>query len=92
MTVRKADPALRNAYVEVYRNARRFMAAHGNLEQWADKDFGAEVDLDLSSGVLYEARNEAGELLGVFAFLPGPDPTYAEIEGVWLDNAPYRVL
>ncbi len=92
MTVRSADPALRDAYVEVYRNARRFMATHGNTEQWADKDFSNEVDLDLADGVLYEGRNEAGELLGVFAFLEGPDPTYAEIEGVWLDNAPYCVL
>ena len=92
MRVKQADPALRDAYVEVYRNARRFMAAHGNLEQWRDKDFGSEVDLDLRNGTLYEARNDAGELLGVFAFLPGPDPTYAKIEGFWLDDTPYRVL
>jgi len=92
MRIGQADPALRDDYVELYRNARRFMAAHGNPEQWRDKDFGEEVDLDLQNGALYEGRNEAGELLGVFAFLEGPDPTYGKIEGVWLDDSPYRVL
>ena len=92
MTVRPADPALRDAYVEVYRNARRFMAANGNPEQWRDKDFALDVDLDLASGALCEGRNEAGELLGVFAFLEGPDPTYQVIDGAWLDDSPYRVL
>ena len=92
MTVRHADPALRDAYVALYVNARRFMAENGNVEQWRDKDFAREVDSDLEDGVLYEGRNDAGKLLGVFAFLPGPDPTYATIEGAWLDTSPYRVL
>ena len=92
MTVRSADPALRDRYVAIYVGARRFMAANGNPEQWRDKDFALDVDLDLASGALCEGRNEAGELLGVFAFLEGPDPTYQVIDGAWLDDSPYRVL
>ncbi|MBP5428460.1 MAG: N-acetyltransferase [Clostridia bacterium] len=92
MTIRPCDPAREETYVSLYRNARRFMAENGNTEQWRDKDFAREVAEDLASGVLYEGRNDAGELLGVFAFLPGPDPTYAEIEGSWADDSPYRVL
>lgn len=92
MTVRPCDPANAGTYAALYRRARRFMAENGNPEQWWDKDFASEVAEDLANGVLYEGRNDAGELLGVFAFLPGPDPTYAEIEGGWADDSPYYVL
>lgn len=92
MTVRPGDPALRKTYTALYRRARRFMAENGNAGQWRGKDFAREVDEDLAGGTLYEGRNDAGELLGVFAFLPGPDPTYTIIDGNWIDDTPYFVL
>ena len=33
-----------------------------------------------------------GQIRGVFAFIPGIDPTYGYIEGSWCSDAPYAAI
>ncbi|MCQ2414130.1 MAG: GNAT family N-acetyltransferase [Clostridia bacterium] len=92
MKTQLANVAFRDDYIRIYQNARRYMAQNGNPEQWAGKDFALDVERDIADGVLYETRNDDGVLLGVFAMLPSPDPTYAVIDGKWLTDGDYYVL
>lgn len=77
----------------IYDAARRFMHANGNPTQWPGDYPGlqdAEKDLDL--GALWVLDEGAGPI-AVMSVLPGPDPTYAIIEGEpWLNSDPYWVM
>ena len=80
--------------LEVYARARDFMAKNGNPTQWGDHFPPQELleeDIDSNRLFLYLVN---GELEGVFAFILGPDPTYARIEdGKWLnDTLPYGTI
>ncbi len=70
------------------------MAASGNPTQWGDNFPPQELleeDIDSNRLFLYLVN---GELEAVFAFILGPDPTYAAIEdGQWLDDTlPYGTV
>lgn len=76
-------PAIR----ETYAYARELMKRNGNPTQWGDK-FPPESKVigDIEKGTGYVIE-EDGEILGVFAFIIGPDPTYDLIEdGAWLND------
>lgn len=80
--------------LEIMEAAKGIMRANGNLHQWADGYPRAEnitADLDQDGGFVLE---ENGKIVGYFAFLPAPEPTYARIyEGAWLDDTlPYHVI
>ena len=70
------------------------MADSGNPTQWGDSYPPQEMlEEDIDSNRLFvDVVN--GQLLGVFAFILGPDPTYAKIEGgKWLnDTLPYGTI
>lgn len=75
-------------------DARRKMRESGNMHQWTDGYPSADVFLhDIRRGVSYVIE-ESGEVIGTFAFIPSPEPTYSRIyEGEWADNAhPYHVV
>lgn len=74
--------------------ARLIMRRSGNMHQWVDGYPQDEVLLDdIARGGSYLVL-AGDEVVGTFAFLPGPDPTYAVIAGGrWLDvEQPYCVL
>lgn len=78
--------------LSVYAYAREFMARTGNPDQWGKSNPPEEVlrrDIELQQLYLMEAK---GEICGVFAFIPGEDPTYAYIEGKWNHNLPYGTI
>ncbi len=94
ITIRHAVPADIPAIVPVIAAAKTIMRSSGNMEQWAG-NYPAPEDL------LRDMEREAGRVcvqdgrvVGYFAFIPGPDPTYAKIyEGAWLeDTLPYHVI
>lgn len=70
------------------------MRQSGNMHQWGD-DYPSEevlgVDMQGRGGYVIE---DNGSLVGYFAFLPSPEPTYAKIyDGEWLDDRlPYHVI
>ena len=89
---RKAVEADAPRITAIYANARRFMAASGNPNQWID-GYPSEADVraDISADVLWTACC-GDEILAVFALIEGPDPTYAIIQGAWLNDRPYAVV
>ena len=91
--VRKATENDLPRALDIYDSARRFMRSRGNRVQWVN-GYPSEALLrqDIQRGELY-VMEESGHIYGVFAFIVGDDPTYAEIEGAWLDDAtPYGTL
>lgn len=93
LTIRLCAPADVGTVTAIYDSARRYMRAAGNLKQWADGyPARADVEADLRAGNLYVGEL-AGEIVMVFAFIVGEDPTYAVIEdGAWLNDAPYGTI
>jgi hypothetical protein len=93
MDIRKATSADLPRLLELYAGARQFMAANGNPTQWGDSY--PELSLlegDIARGELYVVQ-EAAEIVGVFMFFQGPEPTYTEIfDGDWKNDAPYGTI
>jgi hypothetical protein len=93
MLVRKAVESDYNRIMEIYENARVFMAKTGNPHQWGDLGYPYP---DLIKEDIEEQRllvitvNEIDE--GVFFWSLGVDPTYVEIDGQWLNDKPYGVI
>ncbi len=74
--------------------AKKIMRSSGNLHQWSDGYPSADIirhDIALGGGYVIE---EAFRIVGYFALLPSPDPTYAVINnGKWLkESLPYHVI
>lgn len=80
--------------LQIYARARAEMAASGNPTQWGDTYPSKELleeDIDTNRLFVYVVN---GQMEAVFAFILGPDPTYAVIEdGKWLnDTLPYGTI
>lgn len=93
MQVRKATQADLDTILTIIDGARAYMRAHGNTVQWPDGYPSRETfETDIATGNSYIVEDEDG-ILGTFAFLPGPDVTYLEIEeGAWHYDEPYYVV
>ena len=77
----------------IYENARRFMVANGNPDQWINGYPAVEhIKADIDRGVSYVGVTQSGEIAVVFSFILGDDPTYAVIEGEWLNSEPYGTI
>ena len=74
---------------EIFGIARDFMRRSGNPSQWKGNYPSDELLLsDIENGVSYViTHNES--IIGTFAFIVGDDPTYAEIDGGWLNDQAY---
>lgn len=92
-TIRKGVPTDVEAILEIYESARRYMRKTGNLTQWSDGyPSRADVLKDIEAGYCHVGEIY-GEIVMVFAFITGDDPTYAVIEGgEWLNDEPYGTI
>lgn len=79
--------------LDIYAYARSFMIKNGNPTQWAGGYPAKELlQDDVENRNLYVVE-EAGRICGVFAFVIGPDATYARIEqGEWLSEGEYGTI
>ncbi len=79
--------------LDVYSNARKFMAATGNPNQWIHGYPSKEIlESDISKNQLYVVEDEDG-IQASFVFFIGEDPTYRIIEnGQWLNDDEYGVI
>lgn len=81
------------AIMNVMAAAKQIMRQNGNMHQWVEgypSEAVISADMDRAGGFVVE---DDGEVVGYFAFLPSPEPTYARIfEGEWLDDEPYHVV
>lgn len=75
-----------------YVHARAFMQANGNATQWPD-GYPSRIDAekDMARGHCFLVTDEVGPL-AIFSFIPGPDDTYAKIDGAWHSEANYHVI
>lgn len=93
MLVRKAVESDYNRIMEIYENARLFMAETGNPHQWGDLGYPypdlIKEDIE-KQRLLVITENETVE--GVFFWSLGVDPTYVKIDGQWLNDKPYGVI
>ncbi len=78
----------------IYENARQYMRAHGNHQQWANGyPTLSDIENDINNDTSFVVTDETGEILGVFAFIKGPDITYAKIyDGSWPNDNDYYVI
>jgi len=91
--IRKATEKDIPAAMELFSAAKSIMRSDGNMTQWED-GYPNEgiVRSDISKAGAYIVEHE-GKLVGYFALLPSPEPTYSSIHGKWLDeNSPYYVI
>ncbi len=79
--------------MHLIRQGREKMVASGNLTQWTDGHPSREdICHDIAQGNSYLMLDK-GQPVATFAFIQGPDPTYAAIyDGEWLNEEPYYVI
>lgn len=78
--------------LEIYADARKFMAENGNPTQWNNGYPKKELlELDIRLNRLFVMRRN-DEICGAFVFFIGDDPTYRYIEGSWMDDTAYGVI
>ena len=93
MEIRKSTADDVPAILEIFWSAKAYMAAHGNPTQWGGGYPGeALLSADIQSGNLYVMCLDS-TIEGVFALIPGEDPTYRYIEnGAWHSSRPYATI
>ena len=94
MHIRPARTEDLQPIMAVIEAAKGIMRASGNTGQWVN-GYPSEsvIREDIRQGYGYVLVEEE-QLAGYFAFIPSPEPTYAEIyQGAWLDDErPYHVI
>ena len=80
--------------MKVMEAAKGIMRQSGNMHQWGEGYPSEAVifsDMERHGSYVIE---DAGCIVGYFAFLPSPEPTYSKIyDGEWLDDAQsYHVI
>lgn len=80
----------------IYQHARELMAANGNPTQWGNTFPRESVVIDDINSqrmmLLVDSKGGHERILAQFAVCPGEDPTYAHIDGAWLDNDSYVTI
>lgn len=93
MEIRKSTSADLSRILELYENARTFMAANENPTQWGTTNpKQCVVENDIATGHSYVCE-ENGHIIATFFYNKCEEPDYAKIyEGQWLNDAPYGVV
>lgn len=83
--IREAKPKDIIDIMQVMEAAKKIMRQSGNMHQWGEGYPSEDViisDMDRHGGFVIE--EDGGRIVGYFAFLPSPEPTYSKIfEGEW---------
>ncbi len=93
MQIEKCTSEMLPTVLRIYDDARKYMRENGNPMQWGD-DYpsSALIRSDIASGNLYICA-EADEIVGVFYYRTGVDPTYeTTYDGEWLNSLSYGVI
>ena len=93
MQIRTATKKDLDTILSIYAHARKYMRENGNPTQWGNGYPEEEIlceDIELNR--LFVCTDEE-EILGVFCYFFGDDPTYERIyDGSWKNDLPYGVL
>ena len=92
--IREARPTDVAEIMKVMDAAKAIMRLSGNIHQWGEgypSEAVIAADMEKKGGFAVE---DDGRIVGYFAFLPSPEPTYNNInEGKWVDDEqPYHVI
>ena len=95
--IREATVADIIRIMPVMEAAKGIMRSDGNMNQWVGgypSPEAIQADIDRNGGFVIEDPERSQSIVGYFAFLPSPEPTYDYIEGgEWLDDEmPYHVI
>ena len=93
-TIRATQPTDMAEIMKVMDAAKTIMRQSGNMHQWGDgypSESAIIADMERNGSFVVE---DDGRIVGYFAFLPSPEPTYDIIyDGEWLDDQqPYHVV
>lgn len=93
MTIRYTESKDLDRVMDIYRYAQRQMALNGNPTQWGTEWPPRDVIInDIKEKISYVVC-DGDYIYGVFALIPGKDPTYdIIIGGEWLNEDPYVVI
>ena len=92
MEIRNSKDDDFESILKLYDKARAFMAQHGNASQWGNSYPAKElIESDIASGKSYVCI-EDGKIVATFYFAVEDEPTYATINGAWLNDLPYGVV
>lgn len=92
MQIRKTCECDIATVMDIFDTARAFMRAHGNATQWPVGSPSEEMlRVDIAAGTSRVCCVD-GRVVATFAFAPGIDPTYVEIDGAWRSDAPYCAI
>ena len=93
MTIRKTREADIPAISEIYSSAKDFMRKNGNPNQWAAAYPNSESARDDMENEIGYVCEDEGEVVAVFAFCIGREPTYDAIYGgKWQNDEPYAYI
>lgn len=92
--IREARPTDMAEIMLVMDAAKGIMRRSGNMHQWGEgypSEAVITADMEKHGGFVVE---DDGKVVGYFAFLPSPEPTYDKIyDGSWTDDShPYHVI
>ncbi len=92
--IREARPTDMAENMKVMDAAKGIMRQSSNMHQWGEgypSEAVITADMERNGGFIIE---DDGCMVGYFAFLPSPEPTYTKIyEGKWInDTQPYHVI
>lgn len=95
MEIRNAVEKDFDRIMEIYAHARKFMAEHGNPNQWGPRQWPpAElIEKDIKEQKSYVCVHE-NRVVGVFFYDYGEsiEPTYRKIDGAWKGSDTYGVV
>lgn len=93
MKIKKTDIDDLDKVMEIYDHARTYMKENGNPDQWGNSYPDAQlINQDIQEGKSFVAVDE-GQIVGVFYYSIGPDPTYKSIyDGSWIEDGEYGVV
>lgn len=93
MEIRKTRIEELDEVMKIYDIGRELMRKTGNFGQWIDGYPSRElVTQDINEGNSFVCT-EDDEILGVFYYIQGDEPTYQKIyQGEWLNDYPYGVI
>ncbi|SFF59084.1 hypothetical protein SAMN04487885_103202 [Clostridium cadaveris] len=93
MNIRNAATEDINQLLEIYSYAKRVQCETGNPNQWLNGYPKRElIEEDILNNICYVIEEDKN-IVGVFVFIVGEDPTYKVITcGKWINDKPYGTI
>ncbi|MCR4617289.1 MAG: GNAT family N-acetyltransferase [Lachnospiraceae bacterium] len=97
MNIRHTNEKDLDRIMEIYAHARKFMAEHGNPNQWGPRNWPPRelIEKDMKDNHSYVCENDKGQVVGTFFYNEGEkiEPTYLNIsDGKWIGSDNYGVV